>query len=159
MSCAGTFSPATINLVQKSWSTVKEKAGDDGDRIVSMLVFKNFFDDYPSTIRYFKRFGNDPETIMKHETFIEHAKKNVFNSLDKTIGVLEEPEEIKEIEEWMGKIHRPKRIPREDFMNLGKCIVKSLKQALGDECTKEDEEAWKTVIDGLMSAFAEISSK
>ncbi|XP_066903849.1 hemoglobin subunit beta-Y isoform X2 [Halyomorpha halys] len=124
-----------------------------------MLVFKNFFGDYPSTIKYFKRFGNDPETIMKHATFIDHAKKNVFNSLDKTIGILDEPEEIKKIELWIGKVHRSKRISREDFLSLGNSIVKSVKLALGDQCTEEDEEAWQTVIGALMSAFAESSSK
>lgn len=42
---------------------------------------------------------------------------------------------------------------------MGNSIVKSVKLALGEQCTEEDEEVWKTVIGALMSAFAEFSSK
>ena len=114
------------------------------------------FTDHPDYHKMFYRFKNIPVAeLNKCEYLRTKQGPNVAASVVKLVEGMEDANAIDEWVKWIveKKVHTKHNLTANDYLNVLKNLVKTMKKCLGDEMTSDDEAAWVKLAMHLVPIF------
>lgn len=123
-----------VELIIDTWSYVRvdlEKAGT--------VLFVKLFEIAPELQ---KLFPFDGEAVTADNELLKRHGIQVMESIDAAIGMLDNPEELKETLIDLGIVHHMKDVQVDSFAPVGQALIYTLQTGLGDKFTEEVKAAW-----------------
>ncbi|MDD5716677.1 MAG: globin domain-containing protein [Sulfuricurvum sp.] len=119
------LSPSTITTVKATAGVVATHA-----EAITMKMYEILFSEYPETKDFFK--DADPMQHKKLASAVSAYAANIDNL-----------EVLTQAVEKMAQTHVKSSVKPEHYPIVGVCILKAIKEVLGDTATDEILEAWK----------------
>ncbi len=127
------MTPEQIQLCKDSWSKVEPIADD-----AATLFYSNLFEADPSLKNLFKGDMN------------EQGKK-LMQMISSAVRMLDKLDQLVPIVQQLGIRHKAYGVKDSHYATVGAALLKTLSMGLGDDFTKEVEEAW-TEAYGILAA-------
>ena len=135
--------PNHVEEVEKSWAKVAALGVEN----VGVLLFKNIFAVAPEALELFS-FKNEPDLYNSPKLKAHGA--NVVSTVGKAVAGLRELEALVPVLAALGERHVGYGILEPHYDVVGKALVMTLEQGLGDAFTPEVKEAW-TLVYGVVA--------
>ena len=132
-------------LIQTSWKSVEEIAEP-----AAKLFYKRLFDIDPSAERLFR------------QTDMTMQRLRLIDALSRVVSMADRLDVIKPALEDLGRRHAAYGVRDRHYESVGRALIWTLEQGLGDQFTKEVRAAWTiayALISGTMRQAAEDSMK
>ena len=128
------MSEETKNLVRESWNAIKEMGLSE----IGIEFFTNVFTEEPGALSLFS-FAN--EDIPSGPTFRKHAL-NVLIHVGYAVKGLDDLNALVPVLRELGSKHNGKGIKPEHFDLIGRNLIKTFADRLGERFTAEVRDAW-----------------
>ena len=135
--------PNHVEEVEKSWAKVAALGVEN----VGVLLFKNIFTVAPEALELFS-FKNEPDLYDSPKLKAHGA--NVVSTVGKAVAGLRELEALVPVLAALGERHVGYGILEPHYDVVGKALLMTLEQGLGDAFTPEVKEAW-TLVYGVVA--------
>ena len=131
------MTPELIDLVQESFAKVKPIAPQAG-----ALFYKNLFQLAPELRPLFREDVSD-------------QGRKLMDMLAVAVGMLRQPQRLKEAVEQLGTRHAAYGVKEEHFKPVGEALLLTLEQGLGSDFTPQVKMAWVTLYKELTGIMGE----
>ncbi|KAH0560383.1 globin [Cotesia glomerata] len=135
-----------VRLVQSTWAKVNEDPLASGTTVMLGL-----FERHPEYQSHFDKFKDVPhQDLPGNKKFQAHAL-SVMGALNNTVDALNDVGVLEASLTALGKRHATRELTEQQFQHLKTVIVDVFRQTLGDQFTKETEEAWTKTLQVIYS--------
>lgn len=131
------MTPELIDLVQNSFAKIKPIAPQAG-----ALFYKNLFQLAPELRPLFREDVSD-------------QGRKLMDMLAVAVGMLRQPQRLKEAVEQLGTRHAAYGVKEEYFKPVGEALLLTLEQGLGNDFTPQVKLAWATLYKELTGIMGE----
>jgi hemoglobin-like flavoprotein len=143
-----------------SWESVKKIP--DYERVAGELLFRRIFELAPGVTSLFtftKGFEPNSEELYKSEAFVNHAT-GVIQTVNVAVSMLEpDLDPLLKILRTLGAKHRDYGALPAHYAVVGRALIYTLEQALGDAFTHDVKTAWTNIYDVIVTTMMEGAEK
>jgi len=151
------MSYTTVSSVIDNWEEIRRLP--DYEQKTGVLLFQKLFELEPDAkvIFGFQKDADVNTELTKSARFIKHAKYFI-QMIDKALGMLgPDIELLTEILMDLGKKHMGYGVKPEYYPSMGRALIFSVKECLGDNFTDDMKDAWLEVFSALSYDMAFVS--
>ncbi len=125
----------------------------DNDRIRRTWAQAVSISEEMSRVFYGNLFRLDPTTKPLFVGDLRLQGRKLVQTLGFIVDNLEDPDTLLPAAEALAIRHVDYGVVAEQYGSVGAALIKTLKQLLGDDFSREDEKAWASVYSGLSDAM------
>ncbi|MGR3513182.1 MAG: globin domain-containing protein [Paracoccaceae bacterium] len=129
----------------------------DNDRIRRTWAQAVSISEEMSRVFYGNLFRLDPTTKPLFVGDLRLQGRKLVHTLGFIVDHLEDPETLVPAAEALAMRHVDYGVVAKQYASVGAALIKTLKQLLGDDFSKEDEIAWASVYGGLSVAMIKVA--
>mmetsp|Transcript_99253 Transcript_99253/g.206799 ORF Transcript_99253/g.206799 Transcript_99253/m.206799 type:complete len:350 (+) Transcript_99253:273-1322(+) len=144
------LTPAEIKLVQSTWATAMTLGAEN----VGGLLFKKIFEIAPGALELFS-FKNEPDIkTWKNKKFLQHGL-NVVNAVGAAVDGLNFFSTVLPVLKELAVKHVGYGVQAAHYDVVGKALMQTLRDGLGDSWTKPAQVAWAKVWHAVSTTMIE----
>ena len=135
------MTPVQIEQVRSTWLQLAPIAGAAAD------------------LFYGKLFDLDPQLHRLFSEDLSRQKRRLLDVIGSAVTALDQPDALVPVVQALGRRHTDYGVRPQDYTTVGKALLWTLEQGLGEDWTVSVREAWTAVYTLLSETMLEASRK